>query len=134
MLTIFHTTLEYPTSGLNSTNRSMVFFCLKVLTTRIKLLISILFGHLEISASAYWHRHRHWENFIFALLNVLWKTKHLYVIHSNILSCTKLCRISILLLQLLISLRSHILSLPKYPVNIYGGVLYRYISRPYWEF
>ena len=46
-------------------------------------------GHLEIwvSASRHRHWHRHWENFIFALLNALWKIKHVYEIHSNILSC-----------------------------------------------
>ena len=44
-------------------------------------------------------------------------------IHPNILSCTYLCGVSIVLLQLLTSLGSPTVSLPKYPLNIYGGVL-----------
>ena len=76
------------------------------------------FGNLDIGISA----------------SALALSNKTYEIHSNILPCTQLCGISILLLQLLISLRSHTIFLTKYPVNTYGGVLYRYIFRPYWEF
>ena len=70
----------------------ILFSAEKVVVTQFNensLFYTPICGNLEIWASASRHRHwhRHWENFIFALLNVLWKIKHVYEIHSNILSC-----------------------------------------------